>query len=80
VAPDSARLGRLGLEVDDRRRLGVVSVLVSDLARAVETVVIAFADSDVPVRPLQHLLDGTPLADVVTAPFDWQPGWEWTLA
>ncbi|WP_330474374.1 histidine phosphatase family protein [Terrabacter sp. C0L_2] len=28
---------------------------------------------------LQHLLDGTPLEQLVTAPFDWQPGWEWTL-
>ncbi|MEW1955674.1 histidine phosphatase family protein [Terrabacter sp. NPDC080008] len=29
---------------------------------------------------LQHLLDGTPLEDLVVAPFEWQPGWEWTLA
>ncbi len=29
---------------------------------------------------LQHLLDGTPLEQVVGAPFGWQPGWEWTLA
>lgn len=29
---------------------------------------------------LQHLLDGTPLEHLVTAPFAWQPGWEWTLA
>ena len=28
---------------------------------------------------LQHLLDGTPLADAVAAPFDWQPGWSWTV-
>lgn len=28
---------------------------------------------------LQHLLDGTPLERLVTAPFAWQPGWEWTL-
>lgn len=28
---------------------------------------------------LQHLLEGTPLERVVTAPFEWQPGWEWTL-
>jgi broad specificity phosphatase PhoE len=134
-----------------RRPQGYAAVLVSDLARAVETVAIAFAGSDVPIRQdsrlrecdygelngcrvselerarlrhldepfpggqsyaqvvdqtrdlldeiraeldggrvllvahsanrwaLQHLLDGTPLADAVTAPFDWQPGWEWTL-
>ncbi|HEY3541031.1 MAG TPA: histidine phosphatase family protein [Gaiellaceae bacterium] len=24
---------------------------------------------------LQHLLDGTPLEELVGAPFDWQPGW-----
>lgn len=29
---------------------------------------------------LQHLLNGGPLEDVVDAPFDWQPGWEFTLA
>lgn len=28
---------------------------------------------------LQHLLDGIPLEDLVDAPFDWQPGWYWTL-
>ena len=28
---------------------------------------------------LQHLLDGTPLEQLVTAPFAWRPGWEWTL-
>jgi broad specificity phosphatase PhoE len=29
---------------------------------------------------LQHLLDGTPIEELVTAPFGWRPGWEWTLA
>jgi broad specificity phosphatase PhoE len=28
---------------------------------------------------LQHLLEGTPLEDVVGAPFRWQPGWEYVL-
>ena len=28
---------------------------------------------------LQHLLNGTPLEQLVGAPFAWQPGWEWTL-
>ena len=28
---------------------------------------------------LQHLLDGIPLEDLVDAPFDWRPGWHWTL-
>jgi broad specificity phosphatase PhoE len=28
---------------------------------------------------LQHLLDGVPLADAVTAPFAWQPGWAYVL-
>lgn len=28
---------------------------------------------------LQHLLNGIPLEDLVDAPFDWQPGWQWTL-
>jgi broad specificity phosphatase PhoE len=28
---------------------------------------------------IQHLLHGMPLADVIEAPFDWQPGWEYVL-
>lgn len=28
---------------------------------------------------LQHLLDGVPLAEAATAPFEWQPGWEYLL-
>ena len=28
---------------------------------------------------LQHLLEGVPLADLVDAPFRWQPGWEFTV-
>ena len=28
---------------------------------------------------LQHLLEGTPLEELVDAPFDWRPGWEFTL-
>jgi broad specificity phosphatase PhoE len=28
---------------------------------------------------LQHLLDGTPLEELVGAPFDWQPGWTFRL-
>jgi broad specificity phosphatase PhoE len=28
---------------------------------------------------LQHLLLGAPLEDIVTAPFDWQEGWEYAL-
>ena len=28
---------------------------------------------------IQHLLHGTPLADVIEAPFGWQPGWEYVL-
>ena len=28
---------------------------------------------------IQHHLHGTPLADVIEAPFDWQPGWEYVL-
>lgn len=29
---------------------------------------------------LDHLLHGRPLADLVTAPFDWRPGWSYRLA
>jgi broad specificity phosphatase PhoE len=29
---------------------------------------------------LQHIFDGTPLEELVDAPFEWQEGWEYTLA
>jgi broad specificity phosphatase PhoE len=29
---------------------------------------------------LDHLLEGTPLEDLVTAPFDWREGWTYALA
>lgn len=29
---------------------------------------------------LDHLLTGIPLEDLVVAPFDWQPGWSYTLS
>ncbi|HEV3312765.1 MAG TPA: histidine phosphatase family protein [Chloroflexota bacterium] len=28
---------------------------------------------------LQHLLEGTPLESLVTAPFNWRPGWEFAI-
>jgi broad specificity phosphatase PhoE len=28
---------------------------------------------------IQHLLHGKPLAEVIEAPFEWQPGWEYVL-
>jgi 2,3-bisphosphoglycerate-dependent phosphoglycerate mutase len=28
---------------------------------------------------LQHLVDGEALDDVVGAPFDWKPGWEYVV-
>ena len=28
---------------------------------------------------IQHLLEGTPLEELVVASFDWQPGWEYRL-
>lgn len=29
---------------------------------------------------LEHLLEGTPLAELVDAPFEWQPGWRYELS
>jgi broad specificity phosphatase PhoE len=29
---------------------------------------------------LEHLLSGVPLEELVGAPFEWQPGWEYLLA
>jgi broad specificity phosphatase PhoE len=135
-----------------RRNDEIAAVYVSDLARALDTVRIAFEGSDIPIRietrlrecnygrfdgapvatlapqraehvdrpwpegesyrdvvdrtqslladiksewegqrvllvghsanrwALEHLLGGRDLADLVTAPFDWQPGWEYILA
>jgi broad specificity phosphatase PhoE len=32
-----------------------------------------------PWYAMEHLLNGVPLEDVVVAPFEWQPGWRYTL-
>lgn len=29
---------------------------------------------------LRHLLEGTPLVDAITAPFEWHEGWEYEVA
>jgi broad specificity phosphatase PhoE len=98
------------------RRRDVDAVFSSDLGRALETVAIAFAGTDVPVfydwrlrecdygvlngapvgelEVAKHvdvpypggesyrdvvvrvLLEGVPLDELVGAPFEWQPGWE----
>jgi broad specificity phosphatase PhoE len=148
----SARGRTLAEELGERRRDdGIDAVFASDLARAVETVEIAFAGTDIPVLldwrlreldygelngapadaiaaerarrvdlpfpggesyrwavarvasflddvrgagagerlllightatrwALDHLLDGLPLEQAVTAPFDWREGWEYDL-
>jgi hypothetical protein len=33
-----------------------------------------------PWYAMEHLLNGVPLADVVVAPFEWQPGWRYVVA
>lgn len=142
----------LARELGERRREdGIAAVYTSDLARAVDTVEIAFAGADVPIRldprlrecdygelngqpvarfdgerlrridepypggesyrqvvervrsflddvssehdgervlvvghaatrfALEHLLGGTPLEELVDAPFEWREGWEYVL-
>ena len=148
----SARGRDLAIELGERRRDdGIDAVFASDLARAVETVEVAFGATGIPVFldwrlretdygelngapagaiaaerarrvdvpfpggesfrdavrrvesflddvrsgragervllightdtrwALDHLLDGRPLEQVVTAPFDWREGWEYDL-
>ena len=62
---------RLAVELGQRRPAeGFAAVRSSDLRRAVGTAELAYAGSSVHGRPLERL---------VVAPFEWRPGWEWTL-
>jgi broad specificity phosphatase PhoE len=60
--------------------VGRTESFLSDLARGwngARVVVVAHSANR---WALEHLLSGTPLADLVGAPFEWQPGWEYVIA
>jgi alpha-ribazole phosphatase/probable phosphoglycerate mutase len=57
-----------------------VRSFLDDVARAHDGERILVVSHAAPRWALQHLLDGVPLEDAVTAPFEWQPGWEYVLS
>jgi alpha-ribazole phosphatase/probable phosphoglycerate mutase len=52
---------------------------LADVARDHDGERILLISHAAPRWALQHLLQGVPLADAVTAPFAWQEGWEFEL-
>ena len=52
---------------------------LDDLLRDHEGERVLLISHAAPRWSLQHLLGGAPLEEVVVAPFDWQPGWEFVL-
>jgi broad specificity phosphatase PhoE len=52
---------------------------LDELPRELDGKRIVVVSHAAPRWALQHLLDGERLEDVVGAPFEWQPGWEFVL-
>jgi broad specificity phosphatase PhoE len=52
---------------------------LADLRRGWEGKRVLAVSHAAPRWALQHLLDGVPLEELVGAPFDWQPGWVFSL-
>jgi alpha-ribazole phosphatase/probable phosphoglycerate mutase len=52
---------------------------LADAARGWDGKRIVVVSHAAPRHALQHLLDGRPLEALVAAPFDWQPGWEFSV-
>ncbi len=53
--------------------------LLHDLAARFDGARVLLVASTANLWSLQHLLTGTPWPSLLDAPFDWQPGWEFTL-
>jgi broad specificity phosphatase PhoE len=56
-----------------------VESFLADLRRGWDGKRVVVVSHAAPRWALQHLLDGTPLEELVGAPFEWQPGWEFTV-
>jgi len=56
-----------------------VSSFLDDVRRGWDGKRIVVVSHAAPRWALQHLLEGVPLEELVGAPFDWQPGWEFQL-
>jgi broad specificity phosphatase PhoE len=56
-----------------------VGSFLDDLRRSRDGKRVVVVSHAAPRWALQHLIDGTPLEQLVGAPFDWQPGWKFTL-
>jgi broad specificity phosphatase PhoE len=56
-----------------------VRAFLEELPRELDGKRIVVVSHAAPRWSLQHLLDGERLEDVVGAPFEWQPGWEYVL-
>lgn len=56
-----------------------VASFLDDLRRGWQGKRVVLVSHAAPRWALQHLLEGTPLEQLVGAPFDWQPGWTFRL-
>jgi broad specificity phosphatase PhoE len=56
-----------------------VRAFLDDVVREHDGERVLLVSHAAPRWALQHLLEDIPLGDAVTAPFDWQPGWEYVL-
>jgi broad specificity phosphatase PhoE len=56
-----------------------IAAFLIDLRRGWDGKRVVAVSHAAPRWALQHLLEGTPLEELVGAPFDWQPGWTFRL-
>jgi broad specificity phosphatase PhoE len=62
-----------------RQVVGRVSAFLADLARDYEGARVLLIGHAATRYALDHLLNGIPLEDAVSAPFAWRAGWSYTL-
>jgi broad specificity phosphatase PhoE len=79
---DEERLLRVDVPFPDgesyRDVVARMESLVADLRAGHEGERVLLISHSAPKWALDHLLHGAPLNELLAAPFDWQPGWEYT--
>jgi alpha-ribazole phosphatase/probable phosphoglycerate mutase len=63
-----------------RQVVDETAAFLEDVVRAWQGCTVLVVSHSANRWALQHLLDGVSIEELVDAPFEWRPGWEYTLA